>query len=88
MLVNYSLDSIESENAFNSVTLVPRLDYSVNLLAGIVEILQEKRIELKNLNEYLVTDFNENSISLSQQVEETVGEITSLINMNISLERI
>ena len=35
-----------------------------------------------------VTDFNENSISLSQQVEETVGEITSLINMNISLERI
>ena len=50
MLVNYSLDSIESENASNSVTLVPRLDYSVNLLTGIIEILQEKRIELKNLN--------------------------------------
>ena len=48
MLVNYSLDSIESENASNSVTLVPRLDYSVNLLTGIIEILQEKRIELKN----------------------------------------
>ena len=47
MLVNYSLDSIESENASNSVTLVPRLDYSVNLLRGIIEILQEKRIELK-----------------------------------------
>ena len=60
MLVNYSLDSIESENASNSVTLVPRLDYSVNLLRGIIEILQEKRIELKNLNEHLVTDFDEN----------------------------
>ena len=35
-----------------------------------------------------VADFNENSISLDQQVEETVGDITSLINMNISLERI
>jgi len=35
-----------------------------------------------------VADFNENSISLAQQVEETVGDITSLINMNISLERI
>ena len=35
-----------------------------------------------------VSDFNENSISLTQQVEETIGDITSLINMNISLERI
>ena len=69
MLVNYSLDSIESENASNSVTLVPRLDYSVNLLIGIIEILQEKRIELKNLNEYLVTDFKENEKSHVQSVE-------------------
>ena len=69
MLVNYSLDSIESENASNSVTLVPRLDYSVNLLTGIIEILQEKRIELKNLNEYLVTDFKENEKSHVQSVE-------------------
>ena len=34
-----------------------------------------------------VSDFNENSISLTQQVEETIGDITSLINMNISLDR-
>ena len=69
MLVNYSLDSIESENASNSVTLVPRLDYSVNLLAGIDEILQEKRIELKNLNEYLVTDFKKMKNLMIQSVE-------------------
>ena len=58
MLVNYTLDSIESENASNSVTLVPRLNYSINLLDNIIKILQEKKFELKNLNQYLVTDFD------------------------------
>ena len=58
MLVNYSIDTIESENISNSVTLVPRLDYSVNLLDDIIEILQEMRIKLKNTHQYLVTDFD------------------------------
>ena len=58
MLVNYSIDTIESTNASHSVTLVPRLDYSVNLLNDIIEILQEKKIELKNVNHYLITDFD------------------------------
>ena len=61
MLVNYSIDTIESTNASHSVTLVPRLDYSVNLLNDIIEILQEKKIELKNVNQYLITDFNEDN---------------------------
>ena len=34
-----------------------------------------------------VTVFNETSVTLSQQVEETIGDITSLVNMNLSLER-
>ena len=59
MLINYSIDTIESTNTSHSVTLVPRLDYSVNLLNDIIEILQEKKIELKNVNQYLITDFNE-----------------------------
>ena len=58
MLVNYDIDAMESENASHFVTLVPRLDYSVNLLNHIIEILQEKRFELKNINQYLVTDFD------------------------------
>ena len=58
MLVNYSYETLESENAFHSVTLVPRLDYSVNLLDNIIETLQEKRIELKSVNQYLITDFD------------------------------
>ena len=63
MLVNYSIDTMEFENASHSVTLVPRLDYSVNLLDDIIEILQEKRIELKNIHQYLVTDFDEDDQS-------------------------
>ena len=58
MLINYSIDTIESTNTSHSVTLVPRLDYSVNLLNDIIEILQEKKIELKNVNQYLITDFD------------------------------
>jgi hypothetical protein len=58
MLVNYSFDTAEIANASHSVTLVPRLDYSVNLLNNIIDTLQEKRIELKTVNQYLVTDFD------------------------------
>ena len=57
MLVNYDIDAMESENASHFVTLVPRLDYSVNLLNDIIEILQEKRFELKNVNQYIVYRF-------------------------------
>ena len=63
MLVNFSIDTIESTNASHSVTLVPRLDYSINLLNDIIEILQEKRFELKNVNQYLVTDFDKDDQS-------------------------
>ena len=63
MLINYSIDTIESTNTSHSVTLVPRLDYSVNLLNDIIEILQEKKIELKNVNQYLITDFDKDDKS-------------------------
>jgi len=63
MLVNYDIDTIESENASHSVTLVPRLNYSVNLLNDIIKILQEKRFELKNVNQYLIIDFDEDDKS-------------------------
>ena len=61
MLVNYDINTMESENASHFVTLVPRLDYSVNLLNDIIKILQEKRFELKNVNQYLITNFNEDN---------------------------
>jgi hypothetical protein len=58
MLVKYSLDALASENTSYSVTLVPRLDFSIDLLTNIIEILLELRIELQNLNKHLVTDFD------------------------------
>ena len=69
MLVNYTFDSIESENASHSVTIVPRLDYSVNLLGNIIQILQEKRIELKTVNQHLVIDFDQDEPSHVKSIE-------------------
>ena len=69
MLVNYSFDTAEIENASHSVTLVPRLDYSVNLLDNIIDTLQEKRIELKTVNQYLVTDFDVDDQSHVESIE-------------------
>ena len=69
MLVNYSIDTIDSSNASHSVTLVPRLDYSVNLLENIIGALQEKRIELKNANQYLVVDFDKDDKSHIKNIE-------------------
>ena len=59
MLVNYSVDSLESENISHSVTLVPRLEYSVNLLDDVIMILECKQNELKKSNKDLVLDFDE-----------------------------
>ncbi len=59
MLVKCSVDTLEHENIINSVTLVPRIEYSVNLLDDIIEILKEKRHDLKKSNRSLVTDFDE-----------------------------
>jgi len=55
MLVKCSFDELTSENTSYSVTLVPRLDFSINLLSTIIEILQKQRSDLKNQNDYLVT---------------------------------
>ena len=69
MLVNYSIDTIDSSNASHYVTIVPRLDYSVNLLENIIGALQEKRIELKNTNQYLVVDFDKDDQSHIKNIE-------------------
>jgi len=69
MLVNYSFDTAEIANASHSVTLVPRLDYSINLLDNIIDTLQEKRIELKTVNQYLVIDFDIDDQSHVESIE-------------------
>ena len=69
MLVNCDVEHVEFENTSHSVTLVPRLNYSINLLDNIIKILQEKKFELKNLNQYLVTDFDVDDQSHVESIE-------------------
>ena len=43
MLVRCNSDTLDYETISHSVTLVPRLDYSVNLLDEIIDVIEEKR---------------------------------------------
>ncbi|MFQ5782768.1 MAG: hypothetical protein ACE5GR_06915 [Nitrosopumilus sp.] len=52
---------VEYENISHSVTLVPRLGYSVTLLSEIAEILEKKRALLTQSNKDLVLVFDENN---------------------------
>ena len=59
MLVKCNVNTLENENISYSVTLVPRLEYAINLLDEIVGILKKKRDGLKKSNKDLVVDFDE-----------------------------
>ncbi len=59
MLVKCDINTLEYANISHSVTLVPRLEYSKNLLDDIVEILKKKNHDLKKSNRSLVANFNE-----------------------------
>jgi hypothetical protein len=61
MLVKYSVNSIEIENISHSVTLVPRLEYSMNILDDTIDVLDEKQIQLKKSNQDLIHDFDESN---------------------------
>ena len=59
MLVKCSVNSIEIENISHSVTLVPRLEYSMNILDDIIDVLNDRQIQLKKSNQDLIHDFDE-----------------------------
>jgi len=59
MVVKCNVCTLEYSNTSHSVTLVPRLEYSANLLDEIVKILKKKRNDLKKSNKDLVIDFDE-----------------------------
>jgi hypothetical protein len=48
------IDSVDCNSISNSVSLVPRLEYSLCILHEIIEILKEKRDYLKKSNKYLI----------------------------------
>ncbi|MBT5200990.1 MAG: hypothetical protein HOK63_07165 [Thaumarchaeota archaeon] len=75
MLVKCDVDSTTHDTISNSVTLVPRLEYSVNLLNEIIEVLDLKKYDLKQSNRDLVTDFDEHDESHydSIRLEHTIN---------------
>ncbi len=87
MLVKYNETDIE--NISHSVTLVPRLEYSSNLLSDIIDILSETLYDLKKSNSDLISFFDEtdkNHLS-AIELERTLTfslEILTIINKRIA----
>jgi len=69
MSVKCDVCTLEYANISHSVTLVPRLEYSINLLDDIVEVLKKKRHDLKKSNRSLVVDFDETDNSHLKAIE-------------------
>jgi len=69
MLVKCSVNSIDVENISHSVTLVPRFEYSINLLDDIIDVLFSKQIELKESNQDLIHDFDESDKTQSDALK-------------------
>tara|TARA_B100000787_G_scaffold98399_1_gene72556 strand:+ start:14792 stop:15322 length:531 start_codon:yes stop_codon:yes gene_type:complete len=59
--------------------------YSVNTLDNTITFMVQGEELLSGT--FNVTVFNETTFTISQQAEETLGELTSSININASLER-
>ena len=75
MLVECNIDTSEYDTISHSVTLVPRLEYSVNLLDEVIDVIDKKRYDLKESNRVLITDFDENDESHidSIKLEQTIA---------------
>ncbi len=69
MLVKCNIGTLEYATISHSVTLVPRLEYSINLLDDIVEVLKKKRHDLKKSNRSLVVDFDETNNTHLKAIE-------------------
>ncbi len=83
MVARCNVCTLEYSNTSHFVTLVPRLEYSTNLLDEISEILKKKRDEIKKSNKSFV-DFDEiDDITLGAiKLERTVSfslEVLTLI---------
>ena len=97
MLIKCSVDTLECENISNSVSLVPRLEYSINLLDEIIEILKIKRYDLKKSNQDSVSDFNDTddvflksielekimifSLEILSQIQKRIGSISDVYSI-------
>jgi hypothetical protein len=87
---NCSFTGIEYVNISQNVTIVPRLDYSNDLLCSILGILKKKRSEIKKSNRLILSEFNEGDKSCQRalEVEKTLAfsiEILSQIQKRTAM---
>jgi hypothetical protein len=71
-MTNLDLFGIESTNMMQTVTIVPRLEYSNKLLDSIVNALQTKRNELQKLN-LILFDLNNDACTKALNLERTIA---------------
>ena len=73
MMCNPNLVRIEYVNVSQTVTIVPRLEYSNDLLNHIVDILKQKKTELKKLNRnFLELDDDDHTYVKTLDFERTI----------------
>ncbi|MCV0373029.1 MAG: hypothetical protein K5793_05690 [Nitrosarchaeum sp.] len=74
MMSNCSFSGIEYANISQNVTIVPRLDYSNDLLCRIIGILKKKRSEIRKTNRFILADFDmsDKVCQRALEVEKTV----------------
>ena len=80
MLINYNVNSLEVGNISHSVTIVPRLEYSVNLLDDVIKILDDKQNELKKSNKDLILDFDE-----SDKIHVSAMKLEYLVKFSLEI---
>ncbi len=91
MLVKCSVDSFNLENISHSVTLVPRMKYSLELLNDVIDTLDSRRNDLKNTNSNLDLDFDDtdqSQVSALKLEYLVVFSVDVLLHVKKSLEKI
>ena len=91
MLVKCNANSLDIENISHSVTLVPRLKYSVNLLNDAIDALDSNRNDLKNANKDLDVDFDESDelqVDAQKMEHLVVFSLETLLYVKKSMEKI
>src|SRR3989338_8955616 len=74
MMCNSNLVRVECVNVSQTVTIVPRLDYSNDLLNSIVDILKRKKTELKKSNRnFLELDDDDHTYVKALDFERTIA---------------
>ena len=88
MTCNSNLVKIECVNVSQTVTIVPRLEYSNNLLHHIMDVLKSKKTEIKKLNRnFLELDDDDHTYVKALDFERTIVfslEILSQIQKRVN----